>query len=89
MRCDLPECDAGDYFEGVGVGVGVGDEVDDAACTAEPTNCRNALASLSEPVYCLPLTITVGVPVSFAIVEFGSGFVSTRFVADDTQSLNV
>ena len=79
MRCDLPECEkAGDYFEGVGVGVGVGDEVDEAACTAEPTNCRNAFASLSAPVYCWPLTITVGVPVSFAIVEFGSGLVSTR-----------
>ena len=55
---------------------------------AEATNAWNAEASVTLPWYCLPLTITVGVPLTFATAEFGSLSFSARLVESATQPLN-
>jgi hypothetical protein len=54
----------------VGVGVGVGVDVDEP--TVDCTNEENADASVSEPLYCWPFTMTVGVPPNVVTLEFGS-----------------
>ena len=60
--------------------MGVGVAVDDT--TVDCTNEENVLASVSDPLYCWPFTMTVGVPPNVATFELGSFCVVARFVAE-------
>jgi hypothetical protein len=67
--------------------VGVGVAVDDT--TVDCTNEENVLASVSDPLYCWPFTMTVGVPPNVATFELGSFCVVARFVAAFSQFENL
>src|SRR4051812_13918343 len=52
------------------------------------TKAWNDARSLTEPVYFLPLTMTVGVPVTLSTFEFGIGPLRARAVESATHFLN-
>ena len=71
----------------MGVGVGV-----EFSLKSEPaawmTKAWNDARSLTEPVYLRPLTMTVGVPVTFSMLESGMGLSRARCVELETYALN-